>query len=60
MLIDSGNKCFLFLLQVFLMFLLLQDPLLVSFLEKTSFLIQIELRVAVDSFFAETASAFPS
>ena len=42
------------------MFLLLQDPLLVSFLEKTSFLIQIELRVAVDSFFAETASAFPS
>ena len=60
MLIDSGNKCFLFLLQVFLMFLLLQDPLLVSFLEKTSFLIQIELRVVVDSFFAETASAFPS
>ena len=42
------------------MFLLLQDPLLVSFLEKTSFLIQIELRVVVDSFFAETASAFPS
>lgn len=42
------------------MLLLLLDPQLVFFLKKTSFLIQIELRVAVGSFFAETASAFPS
>ena len=60
MLIDSGDKGLLFLLQVFLILLLLWDPQFVSFLKKTSFLIQIELGVAVDSFFAETSSAFLS